>query len=437
MKKFLLMSLILFFASSVQASTLSGFLGVGKRLGETVTLPYQGDSFTALDGTVWKAANGKPLAYSSAYSALLTDAPTMVTSAVVTGSPWASGMWEGRTPMNVVGSTSGGATWLAMPENPASIPDIYYTSTNAGSTWTRRTPPLASKNWTGLWDGTNFVIYSGAATTNGVQESTDGITWTGHTAIALTTACIDLIYAPSITTYLAIGNNNATAATSTDRTTWTSRTLATAPGNPSYAKAGMGLVTWNPGAGLFIANTVTQGQYQTSPTGVTWTNRTFTEPALLQGTNGSGNGATITLFSSNSTTTCAFGEGGVYGYSTDGINWTYSTIDSSVNAMQDKAAFGDYPKGTFYDGTRFVVIYDFGVYYSTNATTWTRATKAMVPISLNASLNTRIFTVPGGYGAITNGYGMIVTDVSSSSSTNIIYPLANYDAGTQLYVRIK
>ena len=63
--------------------------------------------------------------------------------------------------------------------------DKYYLSTDAGATWTLYSPPVALKSWYCLWDGTNFVIYASSTGATGVQESTDGITWTARTAISL------------------------------------------------------------------------------------------------------------------------------------------------------------------------------------------------------------------------------------------------------------
>jgi len=388
-------------------SNLLHFLGFGKRVGEAVSLPYNGDYFTAGDGTVWKSVNGNPLAYGSQYAGLLTDCPSMLSHGVLLPGPF-SGFWGANIFKQIIGASGG--TWLALKTTAATVAadDVYYTSTDAGQTWTERALPVALKIWTGLWDGTNFILYHTSGTTNCVQESTDGITWTPRTGISLVVIS-DFIYNGSV--YLAGRFNSTTLATSPDRTTWTSRTCTA--GGALSAGVGLGAVTWNAGAGLFIMGTSTGGQYQTSPDGATWTNRTtfpssIWTPASVQ-----------SLFASNSTTTVIVGLGGVVATSTNGTSWTdrgyvggSSTIFSSALA----------PVACYWDGTYFVVVIGGLTYYSTTGTTWTRATRMQV---LPAITGSGLIKTPTGI-ALTNTavlpLVMNFTNPASTTNTNI-YPV--------------
>lgn len=402
-------------------SNVAQFFGQGHRIGETVSLPYNGDSFTATDGTVWKAVNAKALAYSSTYSNLLTNAPLMVTAATQLNGPFADNYWNSYQTGGIVGATTGGATWLMMGSNTSTNVDFYYTSTNAGSTWTQRTPPVAAKSWITLWDGTNFVAYASGTTTNGVQNSTDGVTWTPQTAISVSNPS-DFLYNGSV--YLVMPSSGTTAATSSDLVTWTSRTLATSVSFATVLTPGTGTTTWNAGAGLFITGSGTNGTYQTSPDGATWTNRTAlnTEQALLVF-------GSTTRFASDATTTVAVGISGVVATTTNGTSWTIQgTVDT-----------GFYPGSNttsgllYHDGTRFVSWFRGITYYSTDGATWTRNSRGSFPNITGA------MRIPGGV-ATQPGATMQVcyqmSDMSSTTATNILHPGPVIDAATRTYVRI-
>lgn len=391
-------------------SNAAQFFPIGKRLGESVTLTYNGDSFTASDGTVWKATTPVPLAYSSIYAGLITDAPELLTACTTMNGPLVANTWGGMLFDCICGGTGGGATWLMVPTTSNIIP-YYWTSTDAGATWTRRAIPVTGKTWKTLWDGTNFVMYADITGATGVQESTDGITWTARTGISFTVR--DFIFANSL--YVALGNAT-TLATSTDRTTWTSRTM-TAQSAVNNGRTGGGSLTWNAGAGLWITGTTTAGTIQTSPDAITWTNRTVfnDNPNLIT--------LASVVFASNATTTIAVGLRGTYAYSTDGINWTYGKIDADYQASS--------PIFAFHDGTQFVVYVLSGIaYYSTSGTgSWVRATRGKI----FGGAPTRM---PGGHFGTSSDTAMKSTDITSTTNTNIIHPSPVARAVAQPYVRI-
>lgn len=398
-------------------SNLLNYLTIGKRLGESVTLQYNGDLFTSsLDGSVWKANNGQPLAYSSTYSQLLTEAPSLITSAVQLNGPYGSNLWENFIPKVIAGANTGGATWVTVRSSGSTF-DTYYTSTDAGASWTSRTLPATGKTWGALlWDGTNFILYANNTGANGVYESTDGINWTARTAISITTV-VDLIYNGSV--YLAWpANGGTTAATSTDRVTWTTRTITASQGTPSQNIIG-GVVTWNAGASLFIANTTTNGTYQTSPDGATWTTRTGLSSfsAFMSGN--------AVFFASNSTTTVAATQGGSIATSTNGTTWTLRSL-GSFNLNYNNAL-----SAIYWDGTYFIIIVNGLLFYSADGITWTRSTRGSPGTGASS-----YFKVPSGTGFLQLQYGYVVTDPSSTSNTNIVPSAGGADTGTMGYTRI-
>jgi len=396
-------------------SNLLNYLTLGKRLGELVTLPYNGDTFTsAIDGSVWKATNGNPLAYSATYSQLLTDAPYLLTNAELMNGPYYGNSWSILNVTGMVGGTAANSVWV-MTGNV----NFYYTSDNNGTSWTQRTSPNPGKSWgVTLWDGTNFVLVAQTTTTNGVYESTDGVNWTPHTAINGTWR--DIIYGGGI--YLAVQGTSSTYMTSTDRATWTSRTLNIATGN--IVGVGQGYLTYNAGAGLFVIGSSTANTYQTSADGIAWDSRTTLDvnPAF-------NDFSTNVRFASNSTTTIAVGKDGYIAYSTDCINWTI------INLFD----LGFFASGTstsnivFWDGTRFVVNYGSICFYSIDGINWARST-LMMPNGNNSNCITPLGFLSSSTLSSVNIFHQ--KDVTSTTPTYIVFPTSAIDSITRAYVRI-
>jgi len=138
---------------------------------------------------------------------------------------------------------------------------VIYSSTN-GTTWN-----YASRNL-GLSPALVYLngkYYSTFGST--IVNSTDAITWVYQSIGVDGAQFAGLAYGNS--TYVAVGNTGLIRS-STDGTTWTSRTFAAGPTNPAwqqciYADSKFVIVGYQ-GDG--------SGAIQTSTDGITWTNRT-------------------------------------------------------------------------------------------------------------------------------------------------------------------
>jgi hypothetical protein len=156
----------------------------------------------------------------------------------------------------------------------------YISTSTDGVTWTARTGVAISSN-----QNANGVVINAAATVkyclvnysastgNEIYSSTDAVTWVQRTVIATSspysggvatngTAATNQIYVYA--NRASSGNN---ISTSTNGITWTTRSSAV----PSTGSFG---VAW--GAGLYVVGTSSATAYTTSTDGVTWTSRSFT-----------------------------------------------------------------------------------------------------------------------------------------------------------------
>lgn len=384
-----------------------------KILGESVTLPYNGNLFTADDGSVWKANNGILLPYDSSYAPFIAQCPIAGTSAVQFNGPFASGFWEALS-VRIVGAAAG--VWIAVSNTTS---EYYWYTADQGTTWVQYALPVAGKNWVPLWDGVNFVLYAAGSTTNGVQESTDGIAWTGHTAVSVTSIA-DFTFANSL--YTVTPSNGTTGASSADRTTWASKTLTST--QSITANVGGGITSYNAGAALWVTNVNGTGQYQTSADFTTWVTRLG-----LQTNQSFYSSVNPLLFVSNATKTVAFGFGGTVAVTADCINWTFSQIDSSFYAAQTACSIA------YHDGTRFVCVYAGRVYYSTTglAGSWVHVAGAHIG-ALTVTRSPR-----GVIGSNVNPQKYIeLTDPTSTTVANILLPSQpSADASTRSYTRVK
>lgn len=337
-------------------SNLAQFYGKGFPIGGSITMNYVGDVYTAPDGTKWLAnTTTAPFAYTSEYAAA---AGIMTSPHPLMAGPESNGLWcpDGST-MQVAYKASGTLTCTSRIYGDTTNGYTYATTTsNTGASWTLRSFPNTKDYQTIVFTGGKFVGVSNSSTTNGVITSTDAVTWSSVTGIS---ASYQDVVSDGANNFVAVGTSTTWMYSTDAAATWTT-TTAVAPTNFSYP--GKGVITWNAGAGLFIANNAAAGQYQTSPTGATWTTRN-SQATYLPYQNRL---AADTKFASNSTMTVAVGRSTFFATTTDGLTWSNHGFISPTLSQTTSI-----PDAVYYDGTRFVVKYSGRVFYSTNGTSWT------------------------------------------------------------------
>jgi hypothetical protein len=146
-----------------------------------------------------------------------------------------------------------------------------------------------------------------------IQTSTDGTTWTSRT-VASSYSGNFLGVASSGTVVVAVGSSGGIQS-SPDGTTWTARTPASSYSGPFWA------VTWSSTLSLFVA-VGNGGVVQTSPNGTTWTARTAGSNDLKD-----------VVWASEIGTLVAVGNSGSIYTSTDSITWTARTPGSSLSGQ--------------------------------------------------------------------------------------------------------
>jgi|688.fasta_scaffold00652_4 hypothetical protein len=407
-------------------SNFSQFIGKAFPIGGILNMPYSSDLYTAADGTQWYAlVSTAPFDYTSDYSYL----PDHLTSPhPIFYGPESGGLWYGPVvsqSISIAYNPSGPLYVTATFNGNATNGFKYYTSTN-GSTWTERTFPNSKTYPIIQYTAGKFIAVSPSSTTDGIITSTDGINWTSVTGVSIANIT-DII--SDGTDVIVFPYNSTTAAYSSDGgSTWASSTMAASSGTSNAINTnGIGSITWNAGAGLFIAITSTTGQYQTSATGAngSWTART---PATY---NGYAQFTNSTRFASNSTTTVAVGITGFFATTTDGLTWSNHGLISTSLATTSA------PLAVYHDGTRFVVRFSQRVFYSTDGVTWTEG-KPIGGVSINSPVSSGVM-----FSFLTNNFTLInkmlkISDVTLTTPQTII-PAAGHSffAATVNYVRIR
>lgn len=205
--------------------------------------------------------------------------------------------------------------------------------------WTQRTQ-AALTTTRGLAYGNGIYVavgLNGSSASVGAT-SPDGVTWTAL-AISATAA---ITFANGL--FVAVGTNNV--QTSTNGTTWTTRTIPVG--------------TWTSltfGGGLFVA-AGTSGVIATSPDGITWTARTGA---------GSGNFASIAYGAGRFVALSQATNGGG-ATSTDGISWAVMSTPVGITANSIVFANG-----------MFVAVGTGGAITSSDGLTWTPRPMPGVP----------------------------------------------------------
>jgi len=185
-----------------------------------------------------------------------------------------------------------------------------------GITWTAHTAPEANY-WRSITYGNGMFVAVASSGTNRVMTSTDGITWTARTA-AEASSWWSVTYGNGM--FVAVASNGTNRVmTSPDGITWTAQT---APVGYWYS------VTY--GNGMFVAVCRFDGSFSpcskvmTSPDGITWTARTAAEANWWSSVT-YGNGMFVAVASDGSINRVMT--------SPDGITWTVHTAPEA-NAWQ-------------------------------------------------------------------------------------------------------
>ncbi len=396
-------------------------------MGASLTFTYMGDKITAADATEWLAPTPTaPFAYDSSYSA--TPTTLLSPHALMTGPN--AGLWLATPTLSLAYKASGtlycftsGPTASNYPEGDATNGYIYYTTTNGGAAWTRRTLPN-TKVYSIGYTASLFIGFAISSTTNAVITSTDAVTWSSVTGVSQA----------NVSDIVSDGGNNiviypisGTVANSSvlAGTVWASATI-TAAGLGSQA-LGQGGCTWNAGAGLFIGSVGTAGQYQTSPTGLTWTLRntqiTYQPYGTLFGT--------TCRYASNATTTVAMAANGYFAITTDGLTWTDHNF--IVGTGPSTALINV----IYYDGTRFVAAGATRIFYSTNGTTWTEGRPSAGTAITNLTTNDRMLRLVNST-TLVQTKALLVTDPTATTAQTVAgLTQSTAQAATNAYIRIK
>jgi hypothetical protein len=184
-----------------------------------------------------------------------------------------------------------------------------------------------------------FVVFQ--LFTTGVNRSSNGSTWFSSTL----PAGLDWIRgAWNGSVFAIIGNNSATAYTSPDAVTWTSRTIQ----NRSWTG-----IAWNGSVFCAVADGNTTTDCSTSPDGITWTNRTVSSASFWKDI--AWNGSVFCAVASNTNKAMT---------SPDGTTWTGRTLPTTDDWCYIK-----------WNGSVFCAISNYGAFAtSPDGTTWTTRT---------------------------------------------------------------
>jgi hypothetical protein len=262
------------------------------------------------------------------------------------------------------------------------------TSTN-GTTWTASVQPNVEFSGKVLYGNGIFLVPFGNSST--AKVSTDGITWTNRTDSGLSQKVRGAAFGAGIFVWSAT-DARSQIATTTDGTSWVSRTLPVS-------------ATWNSiiyASNNFVAVAESgAGGIATSTNGTTWTQRTL--PASLTATRtevvyGGGSFVIITGGSNQAA------------HSTDSITWTQQTLPVTLagnsNPSGSSLAYGN--------GVFAAISYGSdAAASSTNGITWTARTLAVTEYCTDVEYGNGVFT--------TTAYNRSTSHVSTDGTTWTTY----------------
>jgi hypothetical protein len=304
----------------------------------------------------------------------------------------------------------GNGIYIAI-NNANSSSNIVQTSYD-GLSWTARsispTTSSASAGFRSIAYGNGlFVAIQGDTTgTNVVITSSDGINWSAvsSTPIPLSNGWQCITYGNGL--FVVVGGNNSTngsVMTSPNGITWTAQTCVRSTQSWSSVVYGSGLYVAVSSGNTFAG---TPGYYQvmTSPDGITWTGRSSPQPDYTPAAYGwqsvtYGNNVFVAVAGSTSTS-------GAVMSSVDGITWTLRSIP-----VASSSSLNGWVKVTWGNGVFVAVSYGTttsGVMMtSLDGTSWTAQTPN-APVSI-------------GLGSICYGNGLFVTiSTGTTSTSNVI-----------------
>lgn len=275
-------------------------------------------------------------------------------------------------------------------------------SIGGGETWTQYATPAGTYGTAIAFGGGKFVI--SAPYGYGVASSGNGISWSISNSGNPGTM-------KSITygngKFVGLNSYAASISYSTDGITWAQ------VGNPL---TGAYKVTFGNGKFVMIGNTYSGGEYSTltgnvvgySTDGINWTSSTISSVAEWSSIT-HGNGKFVAIADKSN----------AVAYSTDGITWSTTTLP----------VIKRFPVITFGNG-KFVFIgsstnsgYDNVIYYSTDGITWVYVKDTIQRYIDITYGNGKFVAISGNYKVITStdGINWIEGGELSSNSTNIVY----------------
>lgn len=264
-------------------------------------------------------------------------------------------------------STDGGITWTKGSSTSLPGPVAYgnnrylsmgYSSANSyystdGINWTSASKPSSDYAYRPIWNGSNFVAFSGYYQTTYMYTS-DGITFNNNNypnttqGTTIGAAC----YGNGL--IVAFGQENTTTTTYygyyTSSTTGASLTRFTQP----LGSSGCSAVAWN--GSIFVMGSSSSSTYATSTNGTTWTTRSLGGGLTRLDGLYTGNGKFLAVDASNSSAL-------KWASSTDGINWTSitspytsnSTYTSSVGGLPSGSSSPNFTSLGYYGGQFFFI----------------------------------------------------------------------------------
>lgn len=276
-------------------------------------------------------------------------------------------------------------------------------STDNGQTWSTQAHGVGISATDVAYNGTRFIVVGNTTSAVYCRYSTNGTSWSGSANAPVTSAVADTAHiAADGTTALIVvaGTDVANAATTTDGSTLTARSLAvsTSATTPFIAVlpslggtrwlVGSGASNWNQsttsgataftsvstpsgsgvttvglaaGAGIFVAFVAGTPSYYTSSNGTSWTLRGLPGFSVSAGSTDDFVPFAVaranwvhfdgTRFVTSTATPSSNAAQGVFGYSTDGIEWitrqlTYPSTQNGLVVMSGNGGLAALPTGS-------------------------------------------------------------------------------------------